>query len=73
MSIRDLFISQGSGRLSHTKLWTNIAYLVASAVVLLQAHRGTLQTEMMMVYLAIVGTHGAASKWLSLRYTRGDK
>ena len=36
MSILDLFSSQSTGRLSHTKLWTNIAYAVASAVVILQ-------------------------------------
>ena len=68
MSILDLISSQSSERLSHTKLWTNIAYAVASAVVILQNERGTLTTELLLIYLAVVGAHGAASKWISARY-----
>ena len=34
----------------------------------LQNERGTLTTELLLIYLAVVGAHGAASKWISARY-----
>lgn len=72
MKLSELFTSRGDGELSHTKLWTNIAYGMATWVIYTQANKGVLTVDMMLVYLAVVGAHGTASKWISLRYSNGD-
>lgn len=69
MKLADIFTSAGGhGRLSHTKLWANIAYAVATYAVALAAHRGTLTADMLLVYLGIVGASAAASKFIALRF-----
>ena len=69
--IKELFCNPETGAVSHTKFWTNIAYAVATAVVVVQAYRATLTADMILIYLAVVGAHGAASKWIAVRYNSG--
>lgn len=68
MRLRDILVDPGTDQLSHTKLWNNIANLVATYVVL-DLHRvGQLSIEWMLLYLAVVGGVAVLSKWTSLRF-----
>ena len=69
MKLKDLITDFGLNRLSHTKLWANVAYATGTGAVALDAYRGTLNTEIFLGYLAIVGASSTASKLLSLRYS----
>ena len=66
----DLITDCATGQLSHTKLWTNIAYLVATLAFL----NATLfsntppESEIWLIYLGVVGAHNVSSKILSLKY-----
>ena len=55
-----------TGRVSHTKAWSNIANATATAVVakvyILSNHT---DPELLALYLGIVGSHAIASKYLS--------
>lgn len=69
MKLSDLITdSQDATRLSHSKLWSNIAYATATVVFVLQAWKGTLATDVWWVYLGVLGTHSAASKLIGLKY-----
>jgi hypothetical protein len=73
MMLRDLIVDPGTGQLSHTKVWSNIAYLTTTAAFGLQAWTGTLDAEIWLIYLGVVGAHGSISKWISLKYGGRDE
>lgn len=55
-----------AGRVSHTKTWSNIANATATAVVCKVYLAGShTDPELLALYLAIVGSHAVASKYLS--------
>lgn len=66
----DLITDCATGQISHTKLWTNIAYLAATLAFL----RLTLvsndppNAEIWLIYLGVVGAHNLSSKLLSMKY-----
>lgn len=60
--------SQDPTRISHSKVWSNVAYATATFVFILQAWKGTLQTDVWLMYLGIVGAHSAASKLIGMKY-----
>lgn len=64
----DLFIDPGTGQLSHTKIWANVAYLSATISFLFMTYQGTATAEIWFIYLGVLGTHSAASKLISLKY-----
>lgn len=70
----DLITDCATGQISHTKLWTNIAYLSATLAFL----RLTLVSsdppnpEIWLIYLGVVGAHNVASKVLSMKYGKGS-
>lgn len=70
MPIQDLITDAGTGLLSHTKLWANVAYATATVVVLWLAWRGALGADLLLIYLGVVGASATASKFLSLKYGR---
>ena len=59
-----------SGRLSSSKIWTNIAYGVATYVVIQRTHNIT--WEFLLVYMAVVGSSEIAKKFLTLHYGKKD-
>lgn len=67
---RDLITDCATGQISHTKLWTNIAYFSATLAFL----NATLfsdtppESEIWLVYLGVVGAHNVSSKILSMKY-----
>lgn len=69
MKLSDLVTSNADrSRLSHTKLWSNIGYGVASYAVGVYAWRGILTAEMLLFYMAAVGASATASKMIAARY-----
>lgn len=68
MNWRDLITdSADRSRVSHTKVWSNVAYAASTFVFVMQALKETLTPEVWLIYLGVVGAHSAASKLLSLR------
>ncbi len=69
MKLSDLIIDCGTGMVSHTKLWTHIAYSTVTITFLYMTFSGdTPKLDLWLVYLGIVGGHGLLSKLISLKY-----
>ncbi len=70
MKIIDLITDAGTGQLSHTKLWTNIAYAAATVAFLRISMFSDAPSspDIWLVYLGVVGASGVSSKFLSLKY-----
>jgi len=70
MKILDLITDCATSQLSHTKLWTNIAYGAATLAFI----KATLfaadpaSAEIWLIYLGVVGAHNVSSKILSMKY-----
>lgn len=71
MKCRDLITDIGTGQMSHTKLWANVAYAASTVWLSGIAFSGDLTADLLLIYLGIVGASATASKFLSLKY--GDK
>lgn len=70
MKALELITDCATCQLSHTKLWTNIAYLAATLAfvrITLFSNEPS-NAEIWLIYLGIVGTHNVASKVLSMKY-----
>ena len=68
MSWRDLITDAGTGMVSHTKVWANIAYAAATGAFCYMAYAGTATPEIWLIYLVGIGASATLSKLLSLRY-----
>lgn len=68
MKPRDLITDAGTGQLSHTKLWANIAYLSATIAFLYAVYSGKDAPDIWLIYLGVVGASTTFSKLLSLKY-----
>lgn len=68
MRLEDILADPGTGQLSHTKVWNNIANAVATYVVVDLHREGKLSIEWMLLYLAVVGGVAVLSKWTSMRF-----
>lgn len=66
MSIKDM-ITNSDGKLSHTKVWTNIAYAAATAKFIIE----DAPPDIWLIYLGVVGAHGLLSKAVSIKYGGG--
>jgi len=65
---RQFITDAGTGQLSHTKLWANIAYASATGAFLYAVYAGTATADIWLVYLGVVGASATASKYLSLKF-----
>lgn len=70
MRALELITDCGTGQLSHTKLWTNIAYCMATLAFLRATWLEDTQpeSEIWLIYLGVVGAHNVSSKILSMKY-----
>lgn len=68
MKISDLF-TDVDGSLSHTKIWSNIAYACGTYKF---AITPDIAPDVWLIYLGVVGSAQVASKFLSLRYNGGQ-
>lgn len=74
LDLRHLYTSEGTGTISSTKFWTNIAYFV-STVAFLALNLfapGSASIEMIwLIYLGVVASSATVSKFLALRFGSG--
>lgn len=70
--ISELFTDPKSGRLSHTKLWSNVGCAAAVVVFVKQGWAGTLTGDIWAFYLAGICGAAAVSKLVSYRYAGGQ-
>lgn len=69
--IIDLIVDPGTGMYSHTKIWTNIAYLVATiAFVKITFSSDEPDLTLWLLYLCVIGGHSSLSKLISLKYNK---
>lgn len=68
MKPHDLVCDCSTGKLSHTKLWANVGYLVMTIAFLRDAWLGGLDEYKLIAYGVIVAGAASVSKFLSLRF-----
>lgn len=69
MHISDLIVDPGTGQYSHTKIWTNIAYIVVTfAFIKATLSSPEIDIGMWLLYLCVVGGHSSLSKLISMKY-----
>jgi hypothetical protein len=68
MKLADLIRDAGTGQMSHTKLWANLAYATGTVAFGWQAFNGGIAADIWLIYLGVVGASATASKFLSMRY-----
>ncbi|EEG08973.1 hypothetical protein [Pseudogulbenkiania ferrooxidans] len=71
MHLADLITNPATGRLSHSKLWANIACASATGMFVYQGVAGTLTAETWLIYLGVVGGYSAARSWIATRRDKG--
>ncbi len=60
------------GKLSHTKLWSNIAYGVFTWAIIYKTVNNTASDDLWMIYIATVALHTTASNLLNKYNFKGD-
>ena len=67
----ELITDAGTGLLSHTKLWTHVAYCAATVAFLRLVFSDTPPgLDIWLTYLGIVGGHNIASKVISMKFKK---
>lgn len=66
--MKDLIWDVGTNRLSHTKLWSNVAYFMCTIAFGWGIWKGTLTWDIWLIYLGVVAGSTLASKVLSLKF-----
>ena len=61
----ELLTHADSGRLSHTKLWANIASASSTGMFIYQGIHDTLTSETWLIYLGLVGGYAAALRLIA--------
>ena len=67
-----LFVDSHTGKMSSSKIWTHIAYGVATYVVIKTANDAN-NWEMLLVYMAVVGGSEIAKKILTVNYNSKEE
>ncbi|MCG8993234.1 hypothetical protein LH427_09640 [Laribacter hongkongensis] len=73
MRLSDLVSNPDTGRLSHTKLWANVACAAATGMFVYQGIKGTLSTDTWLIYLGLVGGYAAALRMIAAWRGKDDK
>lgn len=61
---RDL-TTTNTGKFSHTKFWSNIAYCAATFIIIKLTYQKELTENYFAIYLGVVASHASISKWIS--------
>ena len=72
IQLAELFESTGTGKISHTKFWANVAYFVSTIAFVdinFKPSPPEYLVELWFVYLATVASNASISKFLSLKYS----
>jgi hypothetical protein len=64
------FCRDPHGNFSASKFWTNVAYAVATYVIIRYA--SATNWELLLVYLSVVGGSEVGKKFLNMRYGNGN-
>ncbi|AAQ59819.1 hypothetical protein [Chromobacterium violaceum] len=67
MGLADLIQNPATGRLSHSKLWANVACAAATGMFVYQGVAGTLTADVWLIYLGVVGGYSAARSWIATK------
>lgn len=67
MGLADLIQNPATGRLSHSKLWANVACAAATGMFVYQGVVGTLTADVWLIYLGVVGGYSAARSWIATK------
>ncbi|KUM02284.1 hypothetical protein KIF53_18045 [Chromobacterium subtsugae] len=65
MRLSDLVRGPHSRRLSHSRLWANVACAAATAMFVVDGWRGTLTPDLWLIYLGVVGGYSASLRLIS--------
>jgi hypothetical protein len=68
MKLADLITDSGTGMVSHTKVWANIAYASATVAFGYMVYKNTASADIWLIYLGGIGASATLSKLLSLKY-----
>lgn len=68
MRILDIITEPDGKTLSHSKIWSNIAYLAGTYKFVTT----DTNADIWLIYLGVIGSATAASKYLSLKYKGGN-
>lgn len=68
LQLRDLLTDPATGRLSHTRLWSNLGCLVATVLFAKIGWTGELSPEVWAIFLVGVCGSAAVSKLTALKY-----
>lgn len=58
-------LTTDNGRFSHTRFWSNIAYTVATIVIIHLSLVDRLTENYFVIYLGVVASHASVSKWIT--------
>ncbi|MDF0606647.1 hypothetical protein HZU77_013435 [Neisseriaceae bacterium TC5R-5] len=64
MRLADLISNRDSGRMSHTKLWANVACASATGMFIHHGIENMLTPETWLIYLGLVGGYAAGVRWI---------
>jgi hypothetical protein len=70
MKFVDSLITAHNGKVSHTRLWSNVAYSVATGIVIYLTINDKLTHEYFFTYLAVVACHASASKLIATKESK---
>lgn len=70
MKASDIVQDCGTGKLSHTKLWANVGYLVMTVAFLRDAWTGGLDELKLIAFGVILTGSASLSKFLSMRFSQ---
>ena len=76
LDLSEMFESHGSGKISHTKFWSNVAYLVGTISFIkinFSEHPPEYLPELWLFFLGVIGGNSAVSKWISLKYANNKR
>ncbi|WP_019102033.1 hypothetical protein [Chromobacterium haemolyticum] len=73
MRLSDLLPRPGGRRLSHSRLWANIACAAATLLFVVEGLRGTLGADIWLIYLGIVGGYSAGLRLIAAWRDRGGR
>jgi hypothetical protein len=72
MKLSNLVTSVGTGRLSETRFWVNVAKLVCTVAFVWKVYEGTDTWDIWLIYLGAVGGSALASKAIALKFSSGQ-
>ena len=70
-----LILGEGTGKVSQSKFWANVAYFVVTITFIKINYSEAFHeniTEIWLIYLSVVASNSLVSKWLALRYKKGN-